>query len=929
MARTRTLHPVRALALHYIVTRRQRHAKPLVYAGLSLLGRISAFVLLTASVAAGQPPAGRPPSNAPNPAGPPCLECQALSVLPEQIGPLPGQLQGTRVLVRVSAGTAAQVISAAVAEIRRRGGRPGVHVLGIPGDIDPGLAGSADLFVFEVAPAEPDQQAFALKQALTRARAQHPAARLLLAAPADTLAALKSRGLDPYLDGTVPRAAAIRRTDDLFARGDDVPLRIWTLPIETAGAAAIAADAAALQPWFPAGLVLVRDRSLHCGEDRPLRTFLNPQTLDLVAVSAACPAPAVVTSDIGAPVERLDAGGMSAFRARVGTEGGFATGVNVAAARPLTVEEVIARHQAAAARQAAGIATDIADGSMTLTFEAPGFVAPVTVTSHTTIYTGAGRTDLRQRDIRVNGVRFDADGGVPRLPIIEPERAAAPPLAITLSDLYTYRLAGRETIGGRPAYVVAFAPRDRGAALFSGRAWIDEATFGMMRVSAVQTGLRGPITASEQTDENALDAEGRWLLARSDVHQTYEGASIRTPIHRRLVLDRHDINAPEFTARRIEAYASRDVMLRDTPEGYRYLRVEKRKSPDEKTDAGPPADRVIAGRADRIRTLAFGVIVDPNISQPLPFAGLSYVDFNLFGTGTQFSGFFGGSYGQVAFSAPSVRGTRWQLAGRAFGIATSYNDRAFEQGREQYGLDIRQRPAQAAIWLVHPLTARVGVRVEYDWDYNAFAAGEATDPLFRVPRNQNAHAVRLGLDVQRAGWQGSVWGSYARRVGWRPWGLPAQSACSACSAADYQRYGGSLLRSQAVSTRLTARVEGAIMSGRDLDRFSRYAFGTFDNRLHGYPAALIRYDRGAVLRTAVAWAAARAVRLDAFADTAAVHDPGFGAGLRNYTGFGAALEAPAPFRTLLSLEWGYGLQGIDTEGRRGTNVVRISGYKVF
>ena len=80
--------------------------------------------------------------------------------------------------------------------------------------------------------------------------------------------------------------------------------------------------------------------------------------------------------------------------------------------------------------------------------------------------------------------------------------------------------------------------------------------------------------------------------------------------------------------------------------------------------AGPPA-------TSRVRTLAFGVIVDPNISQPLPFAGLSYLDFNLFGTGTQFNGFFGGSYGQVAFSVPSIARSRWQIAGRAFGIASS------------------------------------------------------------------------------------------------------------------------------------------------------------------------------------------------------------------------------------------------------------------
>jgi hypothetical protein len=330
--------------------------------------------------------------------------------------------------------------------------------------------------------------------------------------------------------------------------------------------------------------------------------------------------------------------------------------------------------------------------------------------------------------------------------------------------------------------------------------------------------------------------------------------------------------------------------------------------------------------------LAFGVLIDPNISQPLPFAGLSYVDFNLFGTGAQFSGFFGGSYGQLAFSAPSIRGTRWQLAGRAFGIASSYNDRAFARGREQYTLDIRQRPAQAAVWVLRPVTARSALRLEYDWDYTKFGATDVTDPAFAIPRNQSAHALRAGLDLQRSGWQASLWGSFAHRIGWRPWGLAAVAGDAPeyrPGHGDYQRYGVSLLRSQALSPRVTTRIEAAAMAGRDLDRFSRFAFGTFDNRLHGYPSALIRYDRGAVLRTAVAWSAAKALRLDLFADTAQVHDPGFGRGLRNYTGFGAAVEAPAPFGTLVAAEWGFGMQGVNTTGGRGTHVVRISGYKVF
>jgi hypothetical protein len=119
------------------------------------------------------------------------------------------------------------------------------------------------------------------------------------------------------------------------------------------------------------------------------------------------------------------------------------------------------------------------------------------------------------------------------------------------------------------------------------------------------------------------------------------------------------------------------------------------------------------------------------------------------------------------------------------------------------------------------------------------------------------------------------------------------------------------------------------MAGTDLDRFSRYTFGTFDNRLRGYPSALVRYDRGIVFRSAAAWSVARFARLDGFVDTASVRDRGFGAAYRNYTGVGAALEAPAPFGILASVEWGYGFRGVNADGGTGTHVIRVSAFKVF
>ena len=65
------------------------------------------------------------------------------------------------------------------------------------------------------------------------------------------------------------------------------------------------------------------------------------------------------------------------------------------------------------------------------------------------------------------------------------------------------------------------------------------------------------------------------------------------------------------------------------------------------------------------------------------------------------------------------------------------------------------------------------------------------------------------------------------------------------------------------------------MAGHDLDRFSRFAFGTFENRLHGYPSALIRYDRGAVARGVLGWSPGRLCVSTVSPTPPFVHDPGF------------------------------------------------------
>jgi hypothetical protein len=815
-----------------------------------------------------------------------CVTCVAISIPNQATLALPQQLDGLDVFVRVVPGAEGTALEP-LAEIERKGGRPGLLIEGFP-DAAPPANLLAQLRRILVAPGAPPAEqtdeafAFALKTRLTAIRAgAADTVAMGIVGDVSTLSLLLSRDLGSYVDFIVSTDLApvpspgvelwrmIPGTppsvhDALAAtKTPGVTHWLWTLPADPVAAGLLAAE--------------------------------------LTRVAALPPSPD--PSQPSAPDR-------------------FVEGVEVVGARSLSVDEIVARHQAAVTRQAAAVRTVIASGTLTLSFEAPGFPAPITIGSETTIYTTPDVTEIEQRAIRVNGIELRGSA-VPRLPIIEPERVASPPLAITLTDVYRYRLAGRETIGGTPCYVVAFEPEpgraNKAPALFRGQAWIAADTFAMLKVSAAQTALRGPIVASEQVDEFRQAQPGIWLLARSDVRQMYEGAAHRTPIHRVLAIASNEINAPDFLARRQRDYGSGSLMLRDTPEGYRYLRKDLASGQD------TPA---LAGRADRVRALTAGVIIDPNISVPLPFAGVSYVDFNFLGTGTQVNAFFGGTYGQFAFSVPSLRGRRWQLAGQGFGIASSYNDRSFVDGRERYEEDIRQRPAHVSVWVLRPLTPRISLRAGYDLDYTHLAAGEATAADFIVPADQIVHGARFSLDAQRGGWNASAWWNPARRTGWRAWGRGVPGEYEP-SQRDFQRYGLSIARSRVINPHLVAHVEGSWMSGHDLDRFSRYTFGTFDNRLRGYPSALIRYDRGGVVRTALAWGASKMIRVDGFLDSAAVHDPGFGRGLRNYTGAGGALEVPAPFGTLIAVEWGYGVRGVNSNGTLGTQVLRISGYKLF
>jgi hypothetical protein len=949
------------------------------------LGLVAALLAQAASSISGLPPSPSRPA--------PCAACvtwRASPAVARQLLEPPGPLDGLDVLLVVDSADDVAAAAAMARELTARRATAGFELPLSPAlDLAPLSAASSIVLVVPPSAVAGDALVFEIQTRATAARAAAPDAVIGLAGPSDRLRAIPAAALAAYVSFLAPADVAAAPTEDPAA-GQVARWTPGTPPASVAGLleetahrpgarlvltlrdrdVPLARRLALFADVFPAGLTLLDSVSV-CSPpaEECAPVFLHPRTLEAVAivdgpgswiirpgVTRATVRPLAGSGEIALPIARRDEGalidggawtGPSVLRLEgwAGGEAGFASAVEVSAARRLTVAEILAAHQAQEARQAARVRTLVATGKSVLSFQIPGLAAPMTVTAESVLFRQGNRVEIAQRDLRLNGVEIAVgDDGVPRLPLVQPERVAAPPLSIALGEAYRYRRDGEERHGGRACYVVAFEPRDGLGPSFRGRAWIARDSFALVRLVATQTGLRGAIVSSRQEDEfrpiEVGDAEA-WLLVRSDVEQIYEGPGHRTPIDRHVVFDRLEVDAEDFEARLAAARASRAVMMRETADGFRYLRrttpaplapSSGTSLPDDPA-AGPRAapevpegGRLLAGRATRVWSVAAGTLFDPDIDRPLVFAGLSYLDFDVLGTGAQMNAFLAGPFAQIALSVPSVGGPGLQIQAWAFASLLTYNDRSFRGGLERYDENLRQRPLRASVAFLKRLGPRTRVRAAYEFEAIQLGANDTTAADFRVPKSPVAHALRLGLEWERGRWSATLWGSAARRQQWGDWGRPGDFEAD---ARDYQRAGVTLTRSFLLSSRASARLEVSGLAGRHLDRFSRFSFDAFDNRLRGYPSAGVRFDRGAVLRTAGTWSLRPGLRLDGFVDAAVVRDPTAGDGSQGHLGTGAAVETALPGRFLLSAEWGFGWEARRRDGGRGTNVVRLTVYKVL
>jgi hypothetical protein len=598
---------------------------------------------------------------------------------------------------------------------------------------------------------------------------------------------------------------------------------------------------------------------------------------------------------------------------------GVADKVTVAGERQIPVEEILRRLQAFEDAQARRLENYRAINTTHLRFQVGATAQSFEATLQGPFFwTRGGETDWAWETLFVNGVRWRSKT-IPEIPLVQPEKAAALPLEILFNARYRYRLRGTDTIAGRAAWVIDFAPAAEGDAaagkLYRGTVWVDREVWARLRTRAVQIGLEGEVLSNEETLEyRPIDATGNpasWATAASAgtyvlplrllAQQILSVVNATTVVERETLLTEVRINSATFVEERAKVAGSDATMVRDTAAGLRYL------VKDETT-----GERVVKEGFDASKLfLAGGVFYDDALDYPLPLLGINYFSFDFRGTGKQLNVFFGGALLTADVAEPRLFGSRFDAGADVFAIAIPLSDTLYRDDREVEEEEIEARPASFSLKLGHPLGDFVKLNAEVDFLFNKYGTTDNTADDFVLPEDNVLTSAELSARFARGGYRANVAGSYSRRSKWDFWGRPGNP--------DFDPEHEDFLRWSVVASKAwhfppfqKVGVEVDYYGGSDLDRFSKYEFGFFGGtRVHGYQSNRVRATEAWAAHASYGFEIGEAFRLELLGDAAWATDEDTGLDNELLGGIGLNGTLIGPWQTVINLDLGVPVAGPD------------------
>ncbi len=616
-------------------------------------------------------------------------------------------------------------------------------------------------------------------------------------------------------------------------------------------------------------------------------------------------------------VVRLDNPGRVAVigleRATAAEREGVEEKVDVATAREMPVEEILRRLQAFEDAQDRKLDHYQAINTTHLRFQPAAGTQTFEATLQGPFFVGdTTGSDWAWQTLYVNGVKWRSKS-IPEIPLVQPEKAAALPLQILFTKQYRYRLRGTDTVDGRDAWVIDFAPAGPGepGKLYQGSVWVDRQIYARLRTRAVQVGLEGEVISNEETmTYSPIDAQGQpapWsgesyvLPLHIVAQQILSVVNATTVVERETVLSEVKVNAADFDEKRA-AIADTDVtMVRDTDKGLRYLVKEEGSE-----------ERVVKEGFDKSKLfLAGGAFYDDALDYPLPLAGVNYFNFDFRGTGKQLNVFFAGALLTANVAEPRLFGSKFDLGAQAFAVAVPFSDSLYRDGEEITGEEVDVRTAKLGVKLGRPLGSFVKIGLDYDVLFLTYGDTDNTADGYVPPTDNQTHSLEGTFSFSRGGYGFRANAGLSRRSEWEPWGFAGNPDYSA-DKDEFMRWGARLSKNWYLPKFQKIGAEVDYVSGSDLDRFNKYQFGFFGStRVHGYQSNRVRAEEALAVHGTYGFEIGQALRLDAVGDVAWATDEATGLDNEMLAGVGIAGTFIGPWQTVVNLDVGVPVAGPD------------------
>ncbi|MDH4064301.1 MAG: hypothetical protein OEW19_07855, partial [Acidobacteriota bacterium] len=247
----------------------------------------------------------------------------------------------------------------------------------------------------------------------------------------------------------------------------------------------------------------------------------------------------------------------------------------------------------------------------------------------------------------------------------------------------------------------------------------------------------------------------------------------------------------------------------------------------------------------------------------------------------------------------------------AFAFAIRGADTLFRDGSEATLEEVKTSNPNFDISLGRPLGNFAKVEFKYQLGHQSFRRGDKTAEEFVLPTNHLNHELGLIAKYNRKGYRLRLEGSYHRRGDWNFWGLPGNTEYEDDDD-TYTTWRVALGKTWHLPKFLKFGAELEYLDGSNLDRFSKFDFGTFSSvRVRGYQIGKIRADDALAAHFNYGWNLGGALRLELLADGAWATEEISGLEHELLAGAGVAGTLVGPWSTLINVDLGFAVAGPD------------------